>query len=411
MATPNWPRLFEIRALYALIPLVLWGLFRTFPYISQYGINALRDATVFGYSAFGVILALLLVNDPTRLGMLIEWYRKYWRIFLLAIPVLFVIFRFFRSLLPAWPWAPDITLVYIKEGDVMVHLAAILAFWVAGFEAVSWGWFLLMAFCVATLGLVDRAGMLAFFVIGAICLVLKPKHTAAWRLILLACLAVIGLWLSSVNIPIPGGKGRDISFRQMVINAGSLLGTDSGDPGMDSNKDWRLDWWGDIYDYTFHGRYFWKGKGYGINLADSDGYQLFQDDSLRSPHSAHMTFLARGGVPGLIFWVLVPLCWGVAILRAYIRSKREGETEWEGLFAFVGAFGIALLINASFDVYLEGPMGGIWFWCVYGFGLGALWIYQNCPHALSQTLLEPELEPATVPISPRSLFTSPRADR
>jgi hypothetical protein len=29
-------------------------------------------------------------------------------------------------------------------------------------------------------------------------------------------------------------------------------------------------------------------------------------------------------------------------------------------------------VNASFDVYLEGPQAGIWFWCVFGFGIAAL---------------------------------------
>jgi hypothetical protein len=383
----HWHRLFEIKPFYALVPLVLWGLLQTFPYISPYGVDALRDATVFGYSAFGVIVALLLVSDPTRLAIMLGWYRKYWRVFLLSIPVIFIIFRFFHSAMPLYSWAPGVTPIYVKEGDVMVHLAAILGFWVAGFERdVKWGWFLLMAFCVATLGLVDRAGMLAFFAVGTLCLIIKPRHEAAWRLVMLACLAVMTLWLSGVRIEIPGGKGRDISFRQLVVNAGSLFGKDSGDAGMDSNKDWRLNWWTDVVDYTFHGKYFWRGKGFGVNLADDDGYQLFQDSRLRSPHSAHVTFLARAGVPGLVLWMLVWMSWGYAILRNYIRARKEQDAEWESVFGFIGVFGVALLVNSSFDVYLEGPMGGIWFWCVYGLGLGALWIYQNCP----QVLTDPE---------------------
>lgn len=30
------------------------------------------------------------------------------------------------------------------------------------------------------------------------------------------------------------------------------------------------------------------------------------------------------------------------------------------------------MINASFDILLEGPHGGIWFWSVFGFGLAHL---------------------------------------
>jgi len=40
------------------------------------------------------------------------------------------------------------------------------------------------------------------------------------------------------------------------------------------------------------------------------------------------------------------------------------------------------MVNASFDVLLEGPMGGIWFWTVYGVGLAAMWIYQRYPEIL-----------------------------
>jgi hypothetical protein len=34
------------------------------------------------------------------------------------------------------------------------------------------------------------------------------------------------------------------------------------------------------------------------------------------------------------------------------------------------------MINATFDVALEGPMQGIWFWCLIGFGIGSVMIYR-----------------------------------
>jgi hypothetical protein len=30
------------------------------------------------------------------------------------------------------------------------------------------------------------------------------------------------------------------------------------------------------------------------------------------------------------------------------------------------------MVNAAFDVFLEGPQGGVWFWCLIGFGIAAL---------------------------------------
>ena len=395
-AQREWRRIFELPHTWVLFPLVAWGVWRTIPYIGKYQVDALRDAAVFGYSAFAIIVAVVILADPSRLSILLDVYRKFWRIFLIGIPITTVVYRFYKSSLPTWPWA-DVPIIYIKEADVMVHLAAILAFWVAGFEEeVSWIWYGLMAFCVATIGVVDRSGMLAFLAVGALCMIIKPRHQAAWRLIAMCVLAVVVLWVSDVHLEIPGGKGREVSFQQLAVNVGSMLGGDTGERGMDSNKDWRLRWWTEVVDYTFNGPYKWTGKGFGINLADDDGFQLFQDKSLRSPHSAHITFLARGGVPGLALWIAVLVVWAYGIFNALIAARRRREPEWEAIFSFIGAFGIALLINASFDVYLEGPMGGIWFWCVYGFGLAALWMFRECPAALTAVIDEGEIPTLTV---------------
>jgi hypothetical protein len=53
-----------------------------------------------------------------------------------------------------------------------------------------------------------------------------------------------------------------------------------------------------------------------------------------------------------------------------------------GMFLFLLAYWVAFMVNASFDVFLEGLMGGIWFWTLYGVGLGAMWIYQRYPEIL-----------------------------
>ena len=137
-----------------------------------------------------------------------------------------------------------------------------------------------------------------------------------------------------------------------------------------------MQWWTDIVNYTVHGRYFWGGKGYGINLADDDGYQV-GDGTLRSPHNVHMTILARSGVVGIALWAAVQLTLGFAIGWAHLRARRRGDGQWASLFLFLGCYWAAFLINASFDVFLEGPMGGIWFWTVFGTGIACLWMYKN----------------------------------
>jgi O-antigen ligase len=145
---------------------------------------------------------------------------------------------------------------------------------------------------------------------------------------------------------------------------------------MESNKEWRLNWWHDIVDYTVYGKYFWHGKGFGVNLADDDGYQVHKDNQLRSPHNVHMTILARMGVPGAVAWILMHATWLYCVWRAYMLAKRRKDEAWTGVFLFLFAYYVAFMINGSFDVFIEGPMGGIWFWTIFGAGVGALWCYR-----------------------------------
>jgi hypothetical protein len=242
-------------------------------------------------------------------------------------------------------------------------------------------WPILLALEAACMGVIDRAGLVAFTAAMGLGMAHRPTGKVGWKMIGAMAAAVVLLAVCNFHIEIPGGKGRELSFQQIVVNVVSTVG-DADNDGLDSTKEWRTDWWKDIIADTVHGKRFWTGAGFGINLADEYGYQVQADHSLRSPHSAHMTVLARMGVPGLAVWAVVQLTWLLAVLDAYYKSRRNRDARWSGLFLFLGAYWLAFLINASFDVYLEGPMGGIWFWTVYGIGVGALRIYKRCPEAL-----------------------------
>jgi hypothetical protein len=81
----------------------------------------------------------------------------------------------------------------------------------------------------------------------------------------------------------------------------------------------------------------------------------------------NMTLLARAGVPGP---------WGTMMMRAMLVVRTRGQKKWANLFLFVVCYATSILINALFDVTLEGPMQGIWFWCLFGFGIGSAMIYR-----------------------------------
>jgi hypothetical protein len=376
----DWRRIFDVPASWALAALGAWGTFRTIPFVSTHGVDALRDAAVWGYGAFALVSCGGILARPERLGLALQWYQQFARIFLPVIPLVWLARRFLADYLPCWP-GTNVPLVDAKGGDVFVHLGSILAFWVAGFAGpVGSLRVTLMAACVALVGTFDRGGLLSYLAVSAACLVHRPFDRSIWRMAAAAFFGIVLLTLLNVHVQMPG-REREISSEQIINNVLSIAGSsDAGD--LDGTKRWRLEWWGVIADYTVFGEHFWAGKGFGVNLADDDGFQCNADGSVRSPHNVHMTFLARTGVPGLLLWALVQGAWAAGVLRGYVLSRIAGDGAWSGCFLFLGTSWMAFLINASFDVFLEGPMGGAWFWTLYGMGLAAIRVQRLDPGAL-----------------------------
>jgi len=170
--------------------------------------------------------------------------------------------------------------------------------------------------------------------------------------------------------PIQGSPsdGRPATIGQMIDNILSVFGS-SSDGSLEGTKQFRLAWWGTIIDYTVFGDYFWTGKGFGVNLANDDGFQSTVDGSLRAPHNTHFTVLARMGVPGLVLWLLLQGAFAWGLLRATFDSRRRGDTLLAVGGAWVFVYWLAMMVDTSFDPYLEGPQGGIWFWVIFGLGL------------------------------------------
>jgi len=92
--------------------------------------------------------------------------------------------------------------------------------------------------------------------------------------------------------------------------------------------------------------------------------------------------LARAGVPGFLLWLAVHGVWFATVVGAWLRAKRADQRRWMALYAWVCGFWIASLLNASFDVFLEGPMGGIWTWTVMGLGVAAVRLRASHPDLL-----------------------------
>ena len=381
------------------VALLAWSVLRAVPYVGAYGIDVARDLMLVGYGAYALVVMAVLLAEPDRLRELVAGYRTL-AVWMLALAwLVYGIVKLAAGGLPSLPWAPGVGVLSAKGGDLMVHFTGVVAFLMLTQSRSAPAW-AMAAFSAVVIMVSNRGGMVAFVLGLGVVWVLRPRGTGASRFVYaMAALIVFGIIAAPyVRVEVQGGS-RDLSVEQIVENVRSIFGG-SDSLALNGTVRWRMLWWGDIVDYTVNGPYFWTGKGYGVNLAISDGYTLQGDgeeETLRSPHNGHLTVLARSGVPGLALWGLVHLSWAVAVLRAWARARLGGDRRWVALFAWVVGLWVAALVNASFDVYLEGPMGGVWVWSVMGLGLAAARLQRTHPALLDDLPFGPPVAPTRAP--------------
>lgn len=376
--------------------LMAWVVLRTLPFVGSYGVDALRDSVIVVYAAFAFIVTSLLLQDARRLEAVLSYYAAMAGIFVAIAPFTFFVSWYLLEYVPRLPGS-DVPIIWLRAGEAAVHLGGIAAFAIAGFWRLTPLRILALLVLLAMVAAGSRSAMLAalFCIVASSVLVGRSRElmmAGAAGLVLLMTAYVVESQLMPYQEP-EHTSDRSASVQQIVENAASIFGS-SGEQ-TEGTKEWRMDWWRAIIDDTIHGDNFWRGRGFGINLAEADGFvdtDHIDRAPLRSPHSAHMTMLARAGVPGLVLWTLVFATWGILMLQELIRARIRGDRVSVGIFAFVISYAGAMIINASFDVSLEGPMQGIWFWCIIGYGLGAAMI-RRAERAAS--VKRPNSKPAT----------------
>lgn len=356
-----------------LMLLIAWVVLRTVPFIWMYRFDALRDSVLAVYGVFAFIVVALVLQRPSRLGWIVETYSRFALVYGFAGAVLAYTTSTLSDLL-AWPFS-GVPVVYVRMGEASVHLCGAAVFALLGLRRVPLPWTLAMLVGFLMIS-ISRGAMLAFLVPLCVAAVLGGKIHRLIPIVTSAAAVLAVVMTLGLQIELSGG--RVIGPAQLVNNVESLIGRSEA-ANLDGTKTWRLRWWQSIQDYTLHGPYFWKGKGFGVNLAEDDGYVVGQEAGgvpVRAPHNAHLNMLARAGVPGLVLWTLTAAAWFAMLIRSILLARRNDHADWANLFIWIGCYGLSMLINASFDVALEGPMLGIWFWCIIGLGIAASMLYR-----------------------------------
>jgi hypothetical protein len=367
----SYARFFKLSIALPWSLFLAWNTARTFPYLPQYGLLALRDGAQWGYSLFAVVVASRLLANPSAFATLLDRFGRFARFYIYAVlAVAPVAIRFPTGAL-GFDFPPPVT-------NFMPHVANTTAFIVCRIVSVPSIWWAAMAMAVMAIGSQGRGAIVAFLAAIGVGWLLNP-----WRLRLRLTARNFGLFggfcfllaaaLSlNLNFGVSGSHGRVIGPEQVLQNiAGSF--TRTGDEDLNGTRQWRLEIWDKIVDYTVFGPYFWSGKGYGINLLDDAGMQVDADAAVRprAPENSHLSFLARSGVPGFLLWVVLQAAWAGRILRGLVFARRSGRRRTTALMSFLLACWTGYMVFSATAPVLESPFEGIWFWTIFGVGAAA----------------------------------------
>ena len=319
-------------------------------------IKIVQDAFIFQYSIF--IFILFIFKDDKHLiwDYLFKLYK--WLPIILFINF---ILQFFVPILENVSIFGKIPILLYKNGDMGVHLCISSIFLILNYEKFNKKEFYFILFFTLYDFLIissySRAGMLSYL-LGLICfyfytnnLIIKNSFKNVIKYIPYLLLFILPLFIT-IKVK-ENFQGRVAGIEQIGQNFTSIFGQAEGQ-NLENNEIWRLLWWSKIIDYSFTSNSFFYGKGLGMSLAQTDDITV--DDELRSPHNFHLTIMARFGVIIFSIWAY----WIIITLKPLFSRKLSPKML--ALTCIIFAF----LFNASFDVFLEGPMGAFPFWTFVG---------------------------------------------
>ena len=320
-------------------------------------IDLIRDSFIFQYGWF--VFILFLFKEKLEIIWETIFFIYKWFPF---VALLNFILQYFVPLFETVTPFGGIPILLYKNGDMGVQLLISTLLLLYSFENKTLKWRVLLSLVIALdfliLASYSRSGIVAFLA-SMLCFIYFNKDIQLQSRVrlLLKYLPIILLIVTPIYINIKVAEnfqGRSVGFEQIKNNFSSIVGGTT-DATSENNVVWRLVWWAKIIDYSLSSPNFFIGKGLGMNLATDDDI-ITLDDSLRSPHNFHLNIMSRFGVLLFIIW----LFFLIQLLKPLFKKQLQGKR------LLIGCILLAFLLNSSFDVFLEGPMGAFPFWTWMG---------------------------------------------
>ena len=320
-------------------------------------IDLIRDSFIFQYGWF--VFILFLFKDKLEQIWQTLFFIYKWLPFVALLNFILQYFvPFFETVAPFG----GIPILLYKNGDMGVQLLISTLLLLYSFENKTLKWRVLLSLVIALdfliLASYSRSGIVAFLA-SMLCFIYFNKDIQLQSRVrlLIKYLPVILLIVTPIYINIKVAEnfqGRAVGLEQIKNNFSSIVGGTT-DATSENNVVWRLVWWAKIIDYSLSSPNFFIGKGLGMNLATDDDI-ITLDDSLRAPHNFHLNIMSRFGVLLFIIWMYFL----IQLLKPLFKKQLQGKR------LLIGCILLAFLLNASFDVFLEGPMGAFPFWTWMG---------------------------------------------
>ncbi len=288
-----------------------------------YGVDSVRDGMIILYGFYAFIVIALVLQKPERISRALKAFGSFAWLYAIIGGSLAYLSSTLIDFVPNWPLL-GVPMLHTRQGESAVHLTGAAVFALLGLRKFKTPWVIMLFFSII-LVTPSRGAMLSCFIPIGLALVLSGQLRKLAPVFLCAAVFLSFTYVADIKIPLPGG--RSIGSEQLVENVTSIVAK-SDTSNLDGTKEWRLRWWNAIEDYTFNGPYFWSGKGFGMGLAEEDGFVVGRElggPMLRSPHNAHYTMLARAGVPGLLLWVTLNLAWYAMIFGQWYVARRNGH--------------------------------------------------------------------------------------
>ena len=371
-----------------------------------YGLDAVRDSSIWYYGIFAFLVAAAALREPTFVPRLLRWYRLVLPWYFLWAPFALVLAQVDGLAGISVP-GTDTPINSFRFNDIAVHLGLGLAFLWLGVDRLVEGyrprvrdaWLSILG----VLGLLiaasqSRGGFLAALGTAAVAFAYLPAGRRR-RLVfsvtagLLVVLTVV--WTLDLRLQ---GERRDVSLQQLTANVASIAGSTDNEE-LSGTVQWREGFWEQILNDLLSSQAWLNGIGFGPILPERYEVDVGNTNNnpdaqpLRSVHNSHLTILARVGFPGFGLWVLLWLTFAVQLIR-WVRRRPGGVRDPEAaLGVWYLASVVGFLIGAYFDPSLEGPHAGIWLFTLVGLAA-----------AQSRVGRRPSISPRGMPRPPMALL-------